>query len=113
MGANEKDLSTALETLDVGKMAETSTSEIGTDEILTELNGCANCKRQNAKKRCAKRHTKCMNKLFCDGVCEKAAHTKSSAAPPPENNENSDQALNVAANAKLEKAKAAEKKKKA
>ena len=31
----------------------------------------------------------------------------------PENNENSDQALNVAANAKLEKAKAAEKKKKA
>ena len=33
--ANEKDLSTALETLDVGKMAETSTSEIGTDEILT------------------------------------------------------------------------------
>ena len=33
--ANEKDLSTALETLDVGKMAETSTSEIGNDEILT------------------------------------------------------------------------------
>ena len=33
--ANEKDLSTALETLDVGKVAETSTSEIGTDEILT------------------------------------------------------------------------------
>ena len=33
--ANEKELSTALETLDVGKMAETSTSEIGTDEILT------------------------------------------------------------------------------
>ena len=32
---NEKDLSTAMETLDVGKMAETSTSEIGTDEILT------------------------------------------------------------------------------
>ena len=81
--------------------------------MFTELNGCANCKRQNPKKRCAKRHTKCMNKLFCDGVCEKAAHTKSSAAPPPENNENSDQALNVAANAKLEKAKAAEKKKKA
>ena len=80
--------------------------------MFTELNGCANCKRQNPKKRCAKRHTKCMNKLFCDGVCEKAAHTKSSAAPP-ENNENSDQALNVVANAKLEKAKAAEKKKKA
>ena len=50
--------------------------------------------------------------LFVSAVCEKAAHTKSSAAPP-ENNENSDQALNVAANAKLEKAKAAEKKKKA
>ena len=33
--ANEKDLSTALETLDVGKVAETLTSEIGTDEILT------------------------------------------------------------------------------
>ena len=33
--ANEKDLSTALETLDVGKMAETSTSEIGNDEIST------------------------------------------------------------------------------
>ena len=33
--ANEKDLSTALETLDVGKVAETSTSETGTDEILT------------------------------------------------------------------------------
>ena len=33
--ANEKDLSTALEILDVGKVAETSTSEIGTDEILT------------------------------------------------------------------------------
>ena len=33
--ANEKDLSTALETLDVGKMAETSTSEIQTDTTLT------------------------------------------------------------------------------
>ena len=33
--ANEKDLSTALETLDVGKMAETSTSEIETDTTLT------------------------------------------------------------------------------
>ena len=33
--ANVKDLSTAMETLDVGKVAEKSTSEIETDTILT------------------------------------------------------------------------------
>ena len=38
--------------------------------------GCSYCNRSNPSKRCSKRHTKCLKKLFCDKVCEQAAHKK-------------------------------------
>ena len=40
------------------------------------MDGCSYCNRSNPSKRCSKRHTKCLKKLFCDKVCEQAAHKK-------------------------------------
>ncbi len=37
---------------------------------------CAHCSRVGATRRCAKRHQKCLQRLFCDKVCEEAAHKK-------------------------------------
>ena len=53
-----------------------------------EAIGCAHCKRSNPSKRCAKRHAKCITKLFCDSVCEKAAHQKKNAENLQEIDEN-------------------------
>ena len=74
--------------------------------------GCAHCQRSNPTKRCAKRHAKCLSKLFCDSVCEKGAHQKKPAVDLKENNENMEETDKAIAAKKLEDAKAAQKKKK-
>merc|ERR1712126_380410 len=35
---------------------------------------CAFCKRSGPTKRCAKRHPKCLKKMFCNESCEALAH---------------------------------------
>ena len=37
---------------------------------------CAFCKKPSPTKRCAKRHPKCLKKLFCNESCEITAHKK-------------------------------------
>jgi hypothetical protein len=37
---------------------------------------CAHCKKVKPSKRCAKRHPKCLKKLFCNDTCEMLAHKK-------------------------------------
>ena len=78
-----------------------------------KIEGCAHCKRSNPTKRCAKRHAKCITKLFCDSTCESAAHKKKIAVPTPEANENLEQSSNTAIVTKTKAELAAEKKKKA
>ena len=78
--------------------------------ISEEEAGCANCKRSNPTKRCAKRHAKCLTKLFCDSVCEKAAHQKKNVENVQEIDENIDTAKPMGKSKELT---AAEKKKKA
>ena len=70
---------------------------------------CANCKRSNPTKRCAKRHAKCLTKLFCDSVCEKGAHQRKNVETLQEIDEN----LETAKPEKSKALTAAEKKKKA
>ena len=48
---------------------------------------CAHCKKTKPTKRCAKRHPKCLQKLFCNETCEVLAHKKKedpNAAPKPD-----------------------------
>jgi len=83
--------------------------------------GCEFCHKENPKKRCSKRHPKCLKFMFCDEVCEKRSHQKkkaaSAAAPPPQeptsevNDENQPAATDEAA-AKAEAAELAAKAKK-
>ena len=35
---------------------------------------CALCKKPDPKKRCSKRHPKCLTKMFCNETCESLAH---------------------------------------
>ena len=81
--------------------------------IAEKTDGCAHCNRSNPSKRCAKRHAKCLTKLFCDSVCEKAAHQKKGTVASPENNENLEQSSKTETVAKSKAALAADKKKKA
>lgn len=74
---------------------------------------CAHCKRSNPTKRCTKRHAKCLPKLFCDLVCEKAAHQKKTIVDLKENDENIEETDKISIAKKSEAAKAAQKKKKA
>ena len=37
---------------------------------------CSTCGRQNASKKCKKRHRGCKEKRFCDAECEKQGHKK-------------------------------------
>ncbi len=37
---------------------------------------CAYCGKQGGTKRCTKRHRRCLQLLFCDRVCEEAAHRR-------------------------------------
>merc|ERR1712088_22424 len=57
-------------------------SNTPTDEVV-----CAHCKKTKPTKRCAKRHPKCLKKLFCNETCEVLAHKKKedpNAAPKPD-----------------------------
>ena len=78
-----------------------------------EDEGCAHCKRSNPTKRCAKRHAKCLTKLFCDSACELASHKKKIAVASPENNENLEESSTSQGVTKSKAAIAADKKKKA
>ena len=79
----------------------------------TESTGCATCNRSNPTKRCSKRHAKCLKKLFCDSVCESAAHKKKTEAVVAENNENLDVSSKTTLATKSKEALAIAKKKKA
>ena len=49
--------------------------------------GCCYCKKTGPTKRCAKRHPKCIKKLFCNETCEQMAHKKKedpNAVPKPD-----------------------------
>ena len=37
---------------------------------------CSHCKKANPSKRCAKRHMKCLQKIFCNETCEMLSHKK-------------------------------------
>ncbi len=49
--------------------------------VVSDPSACAHCAKGGATKRCAKRHQKCLRKMFCDRVCEEAAHKKKAPAP--------------------------------
>ena len=44
------------------------------------MNTCNFCKKENATKRCSKRHPKCIKKLFCNTTCEDLGHKKKTPA---------------------------------
>ena len=53
----------------------------------SEEAGCCYCKKTGPNKRRAKRHPKCIKKLFCNETCEQMAHKKKddpNAAPKPD-----------------------------
>ena len=37
---------------------------------------CSHCKKSKPSKRCTKRHTKCLQKIFCNDTCEMLSHKK-------------------------------------
>ena len=37
---------------------------------------CSHCKKEKPSKRCAKRHIKCLQKIFCNETCEMLSHKK-------------------------------------
>ena len=37
---------------------------------------CSHCKKTKPSKRCAKRHMKCLQKIFCNETCEMLSHKK-------------------------------------
>ena len=43
---------------------------------------CSHCGKDKPSKRCAKRHPKCLKKIFCDEICEKRAHAPAPAPAP-------------------------------
>jgi hypothetical protein len=111
----EQAISTALTNLDINKQdTQNSNVEAKDSADLTndKIEGCAHCKRSNPTKRCAKRHAKCITKLFCDSTCESAAHKKKIAVAAPETNENLEHSSNTAIVTKTKTELAAEKKEK-
>lgn len=73
---------------------------------------CGYCGKKNPTKRCSKRHTRCMTKMFCDKTCETSGHKKVTTLPDPDTvSENKEEGLDdqvakdMAAAAKIEKAK--------
>jgi hypothetical protein len=74
---------------------------------------CAHCAKEGARKRCAKRHTKCLQKLFCDKSCESADHSKKVAVAvvtgetPKEGEAKAPDEAEKALKAKMKKAKKA------
>ena len=49
-------------------------------ENANDLPVCAHCKKTDPKKRCSKRHPKCLKKMFCNETCEGLAHEDRKAA---------------------------------
>merc|ERR1712096_50226 len=75
----ESTLSKRLKDLDINKAKLEFTDDVKEEGADFKKNdGCSNCRRPNPRKKCSKRHTKCSKKLFCDKVCETAAHQKKS-----------------------------------
>ena len=66
----------------------TALKEVDLNEKANEdSNSCSFCRKPNATKRCAKRHSKCLKKLFCDKVCETSGHSKAKKAAQEEKEE--------------------------
>ena len=74
--------------------------------------GCSNCNRSNPSKRCSKRHAKCLKKLFCDSICEQAAHKKKTVVVSSEGQENLQEAITTVSDDTKAKAEIAAAKKK-
>ena len=99
---SEQEVSQALKEVDLNTTETSSEVKVKIDQT-----ACAYCSKTGAKKRCAKRHPKCLKKIFCDEVCEKAGHQKAKVEGGTEN-EDKEAKVKAAAAAK-KKAKKAKK----
>ena len=65
-----------------GEVVEESKAEVAEDKenVENDLPVCAHCKKSDPKKRCSKRHPKCLKKMFCNETCESLAHEDRKAA---------------------------------
>ena len=59
---------------DAARANPTSKSSSTGADSTRRIDSCAYCAKIGATKRCVKRHAKCLKKLFCDEICEKASH---------------------------------------
>ena len=71
----KKKKKTAVEKKDANEEEDVSNKENDENEPIVE-NGpvCSLCKKPDPKKRCSKRHPKCLAKMFCNETCESIAH---------------------------------------
>ena len=77
----KKKKKTAVEKKDANEEEDVSNKENDENEPIVE-NGpvCSLCKKPDPKKRCSKRHPKCLAKMFCNETCESIAHEDRKAA---------------------------------
>ena len=70
------DVKDKMENLKISEDVEKTKDDDAENEENKEEVGCAFCKKSGPAKRCAKRHPKCIKKLFCNETCENLAHKK-------------------------------------
>ena len=62
---------TALKKVDLNaKDAAAVAAAAASETTNSDPTACSFCKKPKVTKRCLKRHAKCLNKIFCDSVCE-------------------------------------------
>ena len=77
----KKKKKTAVEKKDANEEEDVSNKENDENEPIAEAGPvCALCKKPDPKKRCSKRHPKCLAKMFCNETCESIAHEDRKAA---------------------------------
>lgn len=77
----KKKKKTAVEKKDANEEEDVSNKENDENEPIVEAGPvCALCKKPDPKKRCSKRHPKCLAKMFCNETCESIAHEDRKAA---------------------------------
>ena len=71
---NKKKAATEEKKVEGEKIEDKENLENDENEKPEEGPVCAHCKKSDPKKRCSKRHPKCLKKMFCNETCESLAH---------------------------------------
>jgi len=58
---------------------EESVAVLGEVPANEQENVCHHCRKENPTKRCSKRHSKCLKRMFCNETCEEFSHKKATA----------------------------------